>query len=167
MGLSTPASLPNMLSTEEYLPLRQEAWENAGGTGYVWLPGLTSSGDTPEHRRETFQEALLTNTDWVSETVGMGVKHNYSLGARSGSEKHRLYTGVSYDDNGSYLKGNSYERISGRLNGDYTPTDWLKVMLSSSLSRGINNRIDAAWSGGLGDAMSNALPYYPVYRSDT
>ena len=40
-------------------------------------------------------------------------------------------------------------------------------MVSSSLSQGINNRIDAAWSGGLGDAMSNALPYYPVYRSDT
>ena len=167
MGLSTPASLPNMLNTEQYLTLRQEAWENDGGTGYVWLPGYTSSGDTPERRRAAFQEAMLTNTDWVSETVGIGVKHNYSFGARSGSEKHSLYAGVSYDDNGSYLQGNSYERISGRLNGDYTPNDWLKVMLSSSLSRGINNRIDAAWSGGLGDAMSNALPYYPVYRSDT
>ena len=30
MGLSTPASLPNMLNTEEYLTLRQEAWENDG-----------------------------------------------------------------------------------------------------------------------------------------
>ena len=43
----------------------------------------------------------------------------------------------------------------------------MTVMLSSSFSRGNNDRVDAAWSGGLGDAMSNALPYYPVTYQDT
>lgn len=166
-GFSNPASLPNMLNTEQYLTLRQEAWENDGGTGYVWLPGFTSAGDSPESRKAAFEEAMLTSTDWVNETVGTGVKHNYSFGARKGGDKYNVYTGVSYDDNGSYLIGNSYERVSGRLNADFQPVEWAKIMVSSSLSQGINNRIDAAWSGGLGDAMSNALPYYPVYRTDT
>ena len=34
MGTSAVASKPNMMSTEEYLTMRQEAWENDGGTGY-------------------------------------------------------------------------------------------------------------------------------------
>ncbi|HCZ08929.1 MAG TPA: SusC/RagA family TonB-linked outer membrane protein, partial [Flavobacteriales bacterium] len=139
-GFSNPASLPNMLNTEQYLTLRQEAWENDGGTGYVWLPGFSSAGDSPEARKTAFEQAMLTDTDWVSETIGTGVKHNYSFGARKGGEDYNLYAGVSYDDNGSYLLGNSYERVSGRLNADFEPADWAKIMVSSSLSQGINNR---------------------------
>jgi len=161
VGLSTPASLPNMTNTEEYLQLRQEAWENDGGTGYVWLPNYTTADDDAETRALAYREAMSRDIDWVDRTIGTGVKQMYSLGIRKGGEKYGLYAGLSYDDNQSYLLGNGYERISGRLNFDYSINDWLKAMVSTSLSRGVNSRIDAAWSGGLGDAMSNALPFYP------
>ena len=46
VGISTPATLPNMLNTDQYLTLRQEAWENDGGTGYVWLPNLSAESET-------------------------------------------------------------------------------------------------------------------------
>lgn len=161
VGLSTPASLPNMTNTEEYLQLRQEAWENDGGTGYVWLPNYTTADDDAETRALAYREAMSRDIDWVDRTIGTGVKQMYSLGIRKGGEKYGLYAGLSYDDNQSYLLGNGYERISGRINFDYTINDWLKAMVSTSLSRGVNSRIDAAWSGGLGDAMSNALPFYP------
>ena len=62
--------------------------------------GFTSAGDSPEPAGR-LRAGLMTDTDWVNETVGMGVKHNYSFGARSGGDKHSLYAGVSYDDNGS------------------------------------------------------------------
>ena len=73
---------------------------------------------------------------------------------------------MSYDNNGTYLKGNSYERIAGRVNLDYSATKWMKVGINSSLSRGVNNRVNAAWSGGLGAALTNALPIYPIYIAD-
>lgn len=167
VGWGTAASRPNMTDTETYLSLRQEAWENDGGTGYVWLPNVTSPLDDPETRRAAYQNALLTNTDWVGQTIGTGLKNAHSFGVRHGAEKYSLYGGIAYDDNQSYLLGNSYERISGRMNIDYRPIDRLTITGSTSISQGRNNRIDAAWSGGLGDAMSNALPYYPVrYDSD-
>lgn len=166
-GISTPASLPNMLTTEEYLTLRQEAWENDGGTGYVWLPNFSSASDDAETRELAFKKAQKTNTDWVDETIGIGFKQAYNFGVRKGGKKYGLYAGISYDDNSSFLQGNSYERISGRLNFDYTANNWLKVMFSTSASRGLNHRVDVAWSGGLGDAMSTALPYYPIqYEED-
>ena len=166
-GIATPASLPNMLNTEQYLQLRQEAWENDGGTGYVWLPGYTAVGSDAASREAAFLEAMNTDTDWVDETVGTGFKQMYNFGVRNGGKKHGLYAGITYDDNQSYLIGNSYERISGRANFDYTFNRWLKLMFSGSVSRGINNKVDVAWSGGLGSAMSTALPYYGIrYEED-
>jgi hypothetical protein len=167
MGVGTPATRPNMMDTETYLALRQEAWENDGGTGYVWLPNMTSSADDANTRREAYERALLTNTDWVDETIGIGLKNAVNFGVRHGADRYSFYAGVSKDNNESYLRGNSYDRTSARINFDWKPTPKTKVLLSTSLSRGENSRIDAAWSGGLGDAMSNALPFYPVqYAQD-
>jgi len=162
IGMSTPASLPNMLNTEQYLQLRQEAWENDGGTGNVWLPNFSTASDDAETRALAFQRAKGINTDWVDRTVANGFKQNYNFAVRKGGEKYGLYAGVSYDDNSSFLIGNSYERISARINADYTVNKWMKLMFSGSMSRGINNKVDVAWSGGLGAAMSTALPYYPI-----
>jgi TonB-dependent starch-binding outer membrane protein SusC len=166
-GFGIPATRPNMMDTETYLALRQEAWENDGGTGYVWLPNMSSAGDDPATRQAAYMQAMNTQTDWVDETTGRGTKGAINFGVRQGGDRYNLYAGVSKDNNSSYLLGNSYNRSSGRVNFDWKPNSWATVVLSTSLSRGENNRIDAAWSGGMGDAMSNALPYYPVrYEED-
>lgn len=172
LGVSTAATLPNMMNTDQYLAVRQEAWENDGGTGYVWLPGVVySSGQGASasalEREQKYLLAKKINTDWVDETVGVGFKQNYNFGATYTTEKSALYAGVSYDDNGSYLLGNSYERMSGRVNFDYAFNKKLKLVSSASYAIGRNNRVDAAWSGGLGLAMSTALPYYPKVVDST
>jgi len=164
-GISTPASMPHMLNTEEYLRIRQEAWENDGGTGYVWLPNMTTATDDAATRKAAYLKAGKTNTDWVSQTIGKGVKYGASFAARYGGKKNSVYFSLSYDNNESFLLGNSYQRISARVNPEFILNEKMKLNLSISGSRGLNNRVDAAWSGGLGDAMSNALPYYPVYDS--
>lgn len=171
-GISTPATLPNMMNTDQYLTIRQEAWENDGGTGYVWLPGFTSANDPASTREAAFKNAQKTNTDWVDLTTGTGFKMMHSASLTHTGAKHNLYAGVTYDDNGSYLIGNTYKRLSGRVNLDYQLHKNLKMMASVSNSQGRNERVDAAWSGGLGLAMSTALPYYPerytedVYNTD-
>jgi TonB-linked SusC/RagA family outer membrane protein len=156
-----------MLNSEEYLQLRQEAWQNDGGTGFVWLPNLTSADDDAATRESAYLNARKTDTDWVDQTLGTGFKYGVNFGARYGAEKSNIYFSLGYDNNESFLVGNGYERISARVNPEFKISNKLKANLSLSLTRGINDRVDAAWSGGLGDAMSNALPYYPVYHTDT
>jgi TonB-linked SusC/RagA family outer membrane protein len=151
VGISLPTARPNMLNSQQYLQLYQEAWENDGNVGRAQLPyGIG------------WDLAERTNTDWVDETVGVGMKHAYSFGVTKGTEKMKLYANLSYDDNGSYLIGNSYERLSGRVNVDYQLAKNLSVSATTSLSRGQNNRVNAAWDGGLGLAMSEALPISPI-----
>ncbi|MGY6560785.1 MAG: SusC/RagA family TonB-linked outer membrane protein [Luteibaculaceae bacterium] len=155
VGISLPTALPNMLNSKQYLQLYQEAWENDGNAGRAQLP-FGISWDLAER----------TNTDWVRETVGVGMKHAYSFGVTKGTEKMKMYANLSYDDNGSFLIGNSYERLSGRINLDYQLAKNLSVSATTSVSRGQNNRVDAAWQGGLGLAMSTALPITPVRGDD-
>jgi TonB-linked SusC/RagA family outer membrane protein len=144
-----------MLNSAEYLQLYEEAWVNDGRTGTPSFSGIVG---TPQ----TWEEAKQTNTDWVDETIGTGLKQFYDFSVQKGAEKYNYYVGLSYDINESYLLGNSYERVSGRFNGDYRFSNKLQLSISTSVSRGDNNRVDAAWSGGLGAAMSTALPIYPI-----
>ncbi|MGD1848507.1 MAG: SusC/RagA family TonB-linked outer membrane protein [Salibacteraceae bacterium] len=155
VGLATPVATPNMLNSDQYLQLYQEAWENDGNTGLAPLPGGIS-----------WEDARRTNTDWVDETTGLGVKHGYNFSVRKGTKKFKAFANLGYEDNDSYLLGNSYERISGRVNLDYQLTEKITIGLSSSLNRGQNNRVDAAWSGGYGAALSTALPIYPTRYLD-
>ena len=49
---------------------------------------------------------------------------------------------------------------------DYKILHNLKVSLNSGYNRGTNKRVSAAWDGGIGDAMSSALPFYTPYNPD-
>jgi len=152
IGIAEPTRRPEMLNTDQYLQLYREAWINDGNTGTPTLPGAW-----------TWEDAQRYNTNWVDETIGTGFIQNYDFSMQKGTDKYNFYAGLSYDENESYLIGNSYERLSARFNADYRPFDNLGISISTSLAQADNNRIDAAWSGGLGSAMSTALPYYPIY----
>lgn len=154
LGTSQPTKRPDMLNSSQYLQLFEEAWINDGNVG---TPSFPSSVPM------SWEEAKKYDTDWVDQTIGTGFKQFYDFNVQKGAEDYNYYFGLSYDINESYLIGNSYERLSGRFNGDYRINDKLKVGITTSISRGDNNRVDAAWSGGLGAAMSTALPIYPIF----
>ncbi|MES2780417.1 MAG: TonB-dependent receptor [Bacteroidota bacterium] len=154
VGISRPTALPNMLNSSQYLQLYQESYENDGGIGLAKLPGGIS-----------WEQARNTNTDWVDLTTRTGIKNSHSVTLSNSGKKGGIYGSVGYSNNESYLVGNRYERISSRLNGDYNVTKKLRASVSTSLSQGTNYRVNTAWAGGLGSAMSTALPIYPVYDS--
>lgn len=155
-GIAMATKKPSMLNTAQLLQIYQEAWENDGNVGRAPLRG-----------GRTWEQAKNTDTDWVDETIGVGFKQAYNFSGQYGTKKFKLFSSIGYDDNGSYLIGNSYERTSFRANASYDLFKNLTISANTSLSQGVNNRVDAAWSGGLGEAMSTALPYYPIFYEDT
>lgn len=157
VGISEPVAKARMLNSSDYLQLRQEAWENDGNVGQASLPG-GMTWDEIERRG--------IDTDWWDETTETGFKQDYNFSWSRGTNDLQTYLGLSYSDNASFMSGNSYERMSGRLNADYNLSDQTKLSGSISVSVGNNSRVNAAWSGGLGAAMSTALPIYPIYNED-
>lgn len=154
VGISMPTAKPNMLSGKEWLQLYQEAWENDGHTG---VPDLSLVG-----LRVKWEDVQNNNTDWVDQMLTVGVKQNYNIGTNYKGKNFAIKHILSYDNNGSFVKGNSYERTSQRINFDYSPIKSFNINFSHSLSKGTNNRVDAAWAGGLGSAMSTMLNIYPL-----
>jgi TonB-dependent starch-binding outer membrane protein SusC len=165
IGTSSPVAKPKFYSGQQWLQIRQEAWELDGNTGAVWLPGYSGAGDSPAVRLAAFQEASKHNTDWWDLLTQTGVKQQYNFSTNIARKKLSAYIGASYSDNESYIKGNQFKRYSLRANIDYKFSDRLDISLSSSYAQGINKRVRVAYTGGLGDAMSTALPIYPV-RND-
>jgi TonB-linked SusC/RagA family outer membrane protein len=155
IGLSTYTIKPEFLNGPEWLQARQEAWINDGNTGYAPLPAGLS-----------WEEAQKNNTDWWDLVTRTGFINEHSLSMSAGTEKLRSYVAFNYGDNQSYVKGNSYTRYSVRANLDYRFSNKLKAALTTGWNRGDNKRVPAAWSGGIGDALSYALPIYPVYNAD-
>lgn len=154
-GLSTYANRPKFANGAEWLQLRQEAWTNDGNTGQAPLPGGL-----------TWAQARQNDTDWWSILTQTGKSNDQALSFSQGTDKIKTYISANYSNNESFLKGNSYERYGFRTNFDIKPTSYFSTSINVGYDRGINQRVNAAWGGGLGDAMSTALPIYPVYNAD-
>ncbi len=155
LGFSSAAAKPQFVNGAEWLQLRQEAWSNDGKPGQATLPGSL-----------TWAQAQATNTDWWGLLTQTGFINEHSLSMNQGTAKLKTFANITYSNNAGYIKSNAYERLSARLNVDYKLLKNLKLSLTSGFNRGINKRVPAAWDGGIGDAMSGALPIYPVYNAD-
>lgn len=155
IGLVRPSVKPDLLNSSEWLQLRQEAYENDGYTGQAPLPNGLS-----------YATAQANNTDWFDQLTHTGVTQDYNLSMTYGVKQFKSYIGGTYGDDESYAIGNKFKRASIRGNFDYTFSPKLKAILNSSYSSGLNYRVPTGWAGGIGAALSDALPIYPVYNPD-
>jgi TonB-dependent starch-binding outer membrane protein SusC len=157
IGVSTPSLRPKYVSKDTWLAMRQEAWENDGNTGLQTnLPGgltLAQAQATPE-------------TDWWKLATQTGLSQEYNLAYTKGTKSYSTYLSGVYSKQKSYVKNNDYTRMGLTGNFDYKGIKNLTVGVRGSYNNGVNNLINNAWNGGLGLAMSTALPYYPVYNAD-
>lgn len=155
LGAATYAQKVDFVNGAEWLQLRQEGWVNDGKTGYADLPG-----------KLTWAQAQNNNTNWWDKLTQVGFINEHSLSMTQGNRKLRTFANLTYSNDQGYIKSNAYERLSARFNADYKPIEKLKISLNAGFNRGVNKRVSAAWDGGIGDAMSGALPIYPVYNAD-
>jgi len=156
LGFATYSEKPDFVNGAEWLQLRQEAWINSGRTGLADLPNAKITRD----------QANKTNTDWWDELTRAGFINEHNLSFNQGGKRLRTFANLTYSDDEGYIKSNAYTRISARLNMDYNLLQNLKISLTSGYNHGVNKRVPAAWDGGIGDAMSSALPIYPIYNTD-
>ncbi|MDB5202411.1 MAG: TonB-dependent receptor [Ferruginibacter sp.] len=154
-GFTRPSVKPDLLNSAEWLQLRQEAYENDGHTGQAILPSGVSWAD-----------AQATNTDWFDLLTRTGFTQDYNLSMTYGKNKFKSYLGGTYGTDESYAVGNKFTRATIRGNFDYAFSTKFKAILTTSYNTGLNYRVPAGWAGGIGSALSDALPIYKVYKAD-
>lgn len=149
-GISQVARKIELLDGPTYLELYREAYNNDGGTGFPQLP-------------DNLDSANVANTNWIDEVTRLGYYNEASLSASGGNEKINFFLGGGIRDEKTFLKGNSFQRISFRNNINYNSGKVLECGTNTGVTYTKNVYVPNAWAGGLGAAQSYMLPIFPVF----
>lgn len=97
-----------------------------------------------------------------------GIRQNYSLGIRGGTDKSSYYASVDYLDDKGYSKGSDFNRITGRAKIDMAPKKWFKagVNISATISKTRLANEDAGINENPFYVDLLMAPIYPVYKHD-
>src|SRR5437879_6170395 len=106
------------------------------------------------------------DTDWYRTILRNAMEQSHSLSVSGGTDKSSFLFNVGYMDDQGIIVGNTFKRLTVRLNSDYTITDNLKLSALGSYSNSINqngfNNIDID-PNGIVDGHTSA--YHDAYRA--
>lgn len=157
-GITTPAHEIKMLNGQQYVQLYQEAYRN---DSIAHVPGAQNF-----KTRFGFSPDSAANTDWLKQVFRTGYYNEANLSTSGGNAKTTFYAGLGYRGEQTFLKGNSFQRVSLRTNVTHTASKYFDFGVNISLTRTDNHYVPTSYAGGLGAAQSSMLPIFPVYNHD-
>lgn len=104
--------------------------------------------------------AITANTDWFREITRTGFQHNHSLSVSGGTDKTTYLFSAGYFSEKGILRRSDYERLTLRLNNEYTLSPVLK--LGHNLSLANDNANLASTSDG---AIENSNDIYSAFTN--
>jgi TonB-dependent starch-binding outer membrane protein SusC len=128
-GFAEAIKLPDLVNAQQYVDMRREAVDNDS-------PGVVPATNT------TLGWDGTTDTDWLKETFRVARISEYQISASGGDNKFNYFLSGSYRDEEGAMIGSEYERLTGRLNLDYNPTNKFKIGASVGVSSQLNKRIN-------------------------
>jgi TonB-linked SusC/RagA family outer membrane protein len=100
--------------------------------------------------------SALHSIDWQDEVYRSGLKQNYNLGIRGGSEKVQSAFSAGYFNQKGIVLGSDFKRFNTSLNLDYTPFTWLRSSSSIKYTRG-SNQSHIGTGGQIGDSEDKGI----------
>lgn len=159
-GIQEANRLPDLLNTEEYLLIRNEAINNA------------NSLRDPIRQLDTYDVAILDtlgDVNWLDEVFNSAPTQRYSLSASGGGDNGSFYLMGEYSSQEGVFKRQRYDKYLLRFNGDIG-TKKFKVGNNISFSYTDRDVINSSGDGGgPGNELSGiryaliAAPVFPIY----
>jgi len=139
---------------------------------YASLSGVDFTKDYSTAQQSLYAKLKTDHpqsTDWLNELYRKGIVQNYNVSLSGGNDAFRYASSVSYYKESGIIKTTDYDRLSFRLNSDYTVSKKLKIgsniTLVNSNRNGINPLIGNTVSGGLNPGSDNSL-FSQAYEID-
>jgi len=148
------------LNTDQYIVIKNEGIFNRYGIEDYY--GFADDGV------DNYVEVQRgVDTDWVDQVMRTAPIYNFDGSIRGGSERVRYYVSGSTFDQQGIVHGFAYQRLNGRVNLDYVPTDRMTLGTNVSLARGVvdRQRGDNTIYGPFANAIANP-PVQPVFNDD-
>ena len=157
VGVQSATNVLKMANSAQYATMLMEANFDA------YFPVMKSSIDNygGSYANGDFHNWTYgSDTNWYDQLLRSALITNNSIGISGGSEKATYSMGISYiHQDGIMDVKNKFDRMNIRASVDYDATSWLKVGISSVMSRSkqfLPNNM--AWQQAF-----NAPGIYPVY----
>ena len=116
------------------------------------------------------QQYLIRPDKWLDEVYNHGLRQEYNVNISAGTDKSSFYASVSYLNNEGITVNSDYERLTGRLKGDYQVKEWLKVGANMAYTYYNANSLgedgSSASSGNVFAIATRIAPIYPMYIRD-
>lgn len=111
---------------------------------------------------------IASDLDWFGPISRNGLRQDYSLSGRGGSEKSTYYFSTSYLDEQGYIVSSDRELLSARVAGEITPKSWLKAGMSANASHQLSNNTTGDGSGFTNPWMyaRHIAPIYTIHEHD-
>ncbi|MDR1258672.1 MAG: TonB-dependent receptor [Tannerellaceae bacterium] len=115
----------------------------------------------PEFLDATTQTMRPADTDWVNEILQTSVTQNYNVTVSTGGNKGRALLALDYLDNVGSVKGTYNNRMSLRINSDYSVIEnRLTIGENISLSKTKRSRLNAS---SLLNSTRQIQPIVPIH----
>ena len=111
----------------------------------------------------------VTDTNWADVLYGTGYTHSHTFGAQGGNDRGSYFVSINYLNEDGMARGNTdtYERLTGQINGDYKIKKWFTVGTNTSIERRKQQKIgEHSEYAGSGAGLLGTLvldPLTPVY----
>ncbi len=143
----------NLLGVRDYT--EQRVLDSFGEDDRAAFVAARDAGTLVDYEDEIYGEKGLINIT------------NFSMSG--GSEKTRFFAGVTHNDEDGIVKNTGYGKTSLRLNLDHTPTDFLKLSMSSnfinsSSDRGFFNNDNSGATIGI--ALTATRPWDALFPNE-
>lgn len=140
----------NLMSAREKIDFEKELWDEFSAplieAEHPYFPAVGITGAirkgvgqykdlTPEQREQEIEKiGNGPTTDWFKELFNPSISHSHYVSISGGSAKNKYYSSLSYNRNNGLVKGTNAESLTFSLKLDSSPSDKLKLSLSSDLS---------------------------------
>lgn len=172
-GVSNAVRVPKVLNAQQYMDHKNGAIANA----LALNPNAIAAAQRDDQNRSFLptkdKDGNVIDTDWADFIYRSGVSQNYNVSLSGGSEKTSYYFSAGLTDQDGFLRANSFQRRSARLNMDHKATKWLKLSFNVNYNNSMNkapasgsNPGGAFGSSGLGRLAMAQIPNLPAYNED-
>ncbi len=157
-GWSKAASLPELLTPEQFTTINNEKASNAAERFGNVVIAKESDIDG---------DGVADRTNWLDELYRTGFTFDNSLTINGGSEFSTFYGSVRYINQEGINTGNALKTGQVRLNYEVTPKKWLKSGISLAYSKAFNKGIlSDRYLAGATVSGYNAFPTVAVRNPD-
>jgi TonB-linked SusC/RagA family outer membrane protein len=173
VSVQTIAKNYEVMDGPEYRKFRNdrayEIWMKTNAQG-IYKDYIAPPAKGVEPYKPRYTDAEMQNiptTNWVDEVTRTGIQHSHNLSISGGTEKLQFLTSLNYFNQDGVVKNNGVERLTAKMNMDYTVSHYVKLGVSlnasrnkydnMSLGQGANEYAGVLTSAGMFD------PSIPVY----